>query len=98
MTTAKSTPKFVICIQSDDPDMLTPRMVYEVLPDEDAEKSNYMRIVDNEGEDYLYPTSYFVPISFPAGVQKTLKALPLFNTAPKTKYATRTRTHRIAEE
>jgi len=53
-------PQFAVCIHTDDPDMLTPRMVYQVLPDESAAKSNYIRVVDNEGEDYLYPASYFV--------------------------------------
>lgn len=98
MTISKSNPKFAICIQTDDPDILTPRMVYEVLPDEAAEKSSYMRVVDNEGEDYLYPASYFVLVSFPAGVQKTLKASSLFGASQKAKYTVRQRTHRIAEE
>ena len=55
----KSKPQFAICINTDDPDLLTPRMIYEVLPDERAAKSNYIRVIDNEGEDYLYPVDYF---------------------------------------
>ena len=55
----KSKPQFAICINTDDPDLLTPRMIYEVLPDESAAKSNYIRVIDNEGEDYLYPVDYF---------------------------------------
>jgi hypothetical protein len=98
MTTQKNTSKFVICIQTDDPDVLTPRMVYEVLPDVDAEKSDYLRVVDNEGEDYLYPASYFVPVSFPAGVQKTLSTLSLFNPKQQTKYPIRAKSHRVAED
>lgn len=47
----KSLTQFAICIQSDDPDLLTPRMIYEVMPDENAAKSKYIRVVDNEGED-----------------------------------------------
>jgi hypothetical protein len=50
---------FAICINTDDPDLLTPRMVYEVLPDESAAKSNYTRVMDNEGEDYCYPAEFF---------------------------------------
>ena len=60
----ESTPQLAICIQSNDPDLLTPRKIYEVLPDESAAKSNYLRIVDNEGEDYLYPATNFVLVSF----------------------------------
>ena len=53
--------QFAICITTDDPDLLTPRMIYEVLPDESAAKSNYLRVIDNQGEDYLYPAIYFIP-------------------------------------
>ena len=48
----KSKPQFAICINTDDPDLLTPRMIYEILPDESAAKSNYIRVIDNEGEDW----------------------------------------------
>jgi hypothetical protein len=68
----ESAPKFAICIQSDDADMLTPRMIYQVLPDESAAKSNYVRVIDNEGEDYLYPAEYFIFIDFPREVERAL--------------------------
>ena len=54
-----STFKFAICVKSDDPDLLTPHIVYRILPDEKSEKSNYIRVIDNEGEDYLYPADWF---------------------------------------
>ena len=60
---SKNMPCFAICIDTDDPDLLTPRMVYQVLPDESAAKSDYLRVVDNEGEDYLYPSKYFISSS-----------------------------------
>ena len=66
------TPHFAICINTDDADLLTPRMIYEVLPDESGAKSKYLRVVDNEGEDYLYPASYFIPFDFPATVERAL--------------------------
>ena len=68
----KSNPQFAICINTDDPDLLTPRMIYEVLPDESAAKSNYIRVIDNEGEDYLYPADYFVFVNFPQTIEQTL--------------------------
>jgi hypothetical protein len=64
--------QFAICIRTDDPDLLTPRRIYEVLPDESAARSKYIRIIDNEGEDYLYPASYFVFAEFPPAVQQAL--------------------------
>lgn len=64
--------RFAVCIETDDPDLLTPRKIYRVLPDEDAKKSNYVRIIDNEGEDYLYPAGYFVFVEFPTKVEQAL--------------------------
>ena len=64
--------QFVICIKSDDPDVLTPRMLYQVLPDESAAISHYLRVIDNEGEDYLYPEDYFLRVNFPDDSEYTL--------------------------
>ncbi len=52
--------KFAICIFADKEMLLTPRRIYQVLPDEKAERSDHIRIVDDDGEDYLYPKKYFV--------------------------------------
>ena len=71
-TRAKTKPRFAICIRTDDPDLLTPRRIYEVVPDESAARSKYIRVIDNEGEDYLYPASYFVFAEFPPAVQQAL--------------------------
>ncbi len=65
--------RYAVCIKSDDSDLLTPRKIYEVLSDPSAEKSDFIRVVDDEGEDYLYPASYFVFVSFPAEVEKILQ-------------------------
>jgi hypothetical protein len=67
-----STPQFAICIHTDDADLLTPRMIYQILPDESAAKSNYVRVIDNEGEDYLYPADYFIFFEFPREVERAL--------------------------
>lgn len=71
-TRPKHRRQFAICIRSDDPDLLTPRRVYEVLPDESAAKSKYVRVMDNEGEDYLYPAAYFMLVDFPPAIQQAL--------------------------
>ena len=73
----KPKPQFAICINTDDPDLLTPRMIYEVLPDVSAAKSNYIRVIDNEGEDYLYPADYFVFANFPQTIEQTLLRISL---------------------
>ncbi|MFN0120898.1 MAG: hypothetical protein ACKV2V_10380 [Blastocatellia bacterium] len=68
----ESTPQFAICIESDDPDLLTPRRIYEIIPDESAARSDYVRVVDNEGEDYLYPASCFVFVSFAPEIEQAI--------------------------
>jgi hypothetical protein len=47
-------------------------MIYQVLPDESAAKSNYLRVVDNEGEDYLYPAKYFIFLILPDEIRRVL--------------------------
>jgi hypothetical protein len=64
--------KFAVCIRSDDADLLTPRMIYQVLPDESAAKSKYVRVIDNEGEDYLYPAEYFMFLDLPQEIERAL--------------------------
>ena len=65
---AKKTPKlqYLLCIQNDAyPASLEVRKVYRVLPDNSASAVSMVRIVDESGEDYLYPEDYFVPIEVP---------------------------------
>ena len=53
--------KFVICIDNSDyPASLEKRKIYEVLPDKDAKKIKHIRVIDESGEDYLYPASGFI--------------------------------------
>jgi hypothetical protein len=73
MTEPQSSPlQFAICIKTDDVDLLTPRRIYQVLPDESAARSQYVRVIDNEGEDYLYPADYFIFVAFPQEVERAL--------------------------
>lgn len=48
--------------------------VYRILPDKLAEQTAMIRIIDNENEDYLYPTAWFVPIDVPLVVERKIKA------------------------
>jgi len=64
--------RFVLCIRNDECEDLELRKVYQVLPDRKASKEGYLRIVDESGEDYLYPESYFVRVSMSAKVQDAL--------------------------
>lgn len=64
--------KFAICIFADDDSLLTPRRIYQILPDESADGSDYIRVIDDEGEDYLYPKKFFVFSPFSVDVEKAL--------------------------
>ena len=66
-------PRFAICIDNREyPASLELHKVYRVLPDQDAEQDGDMRIVDESGEDYLYPVSYFVLLELPHSTIMTL--------------------------
>jgi hypothetical protein len=69
---ALSQGRFVLCVSNNDyPASLELRKVYRVLPDRFAAKEKMLRIIDESGEDYLYPADNFVPISVPKKVQST---------------------------
>jgi hypothetical protein len=53
--------RFVICIQNEGSEDLQPRKLYQVLPDETAAAEGYIRVIDDSGEDYLYPANFFIP-------------------------------------
>jgi len=73
MKTENSNPRFAICINNSDYlDDLKVRTVYQVLPDESAARSDYIRVIDETGEDYLYPAAYFVFVEIPSDAAKTL--------------------------
>jgi hypothetical protein len=72
------TTHFAICIHNGEyAGTLELRKVYEVLQDPAAANRNYVRVIDESGEDYLYPRSWFVPVSVPASVEQLLHELAL---------------------
>jgi hypothetical protein len=65
--------QFVLCIDNTDYEAsLITRKIYEVIPDPQAEKDDFIRVIDESGEDYLYHISHFVFIHLPADVEKAL--------------------------
>jgi len=65
--------RFALCIENRDSEDLEKRKIYQVLPDQNAEKEGYLRVIDESGEDYLYPQSYFVLIQLPREAQEALR-------------------------
>ncbi|MGE4095901.1 MAG: hypothetical protein AB7G75_34240 [Candidatus Binatia bacterium] len=72
MKRKKPQPEFVLCVRNDGCDDLETRKVYQVLPDQAAAQDGYLRVIDESGEDYLYPADYFVAVELPDAVAKTL--------------------------
>ena len=59
-------PQFAICVENSEyPASLELHKLYRVVPDEDAGRDGDIRIIDESGEDYLYPAEYFVLIEVP---------------------------------
>jgi hypothetical protein len=65
--------RFAVCIRNDDhPASLEVRKLYPVLPDADAAEHGMMRIVDESGEDYLYPADDFFVVTLRHDVEQAL--------------------------
>jgi len=68
-----STLLFAVCIKNSEyPASLELHKIYRVLPDEDAERDGDLRVIDESGEDYLYPADYFMMLELPREVQRAL--------------------------
>jgi hypothetical protein len=67
--------QLVVCIDNDGyPASLEKRKIYVVLRDAVAEKHGLLRIVDESGEDYLYPRAFFRSIALPQAVRRAVLA------------------------
>lgn len=64
--------KIALCIDDADCDDLEKRKLYQILPDEEATQEGYLRVVDESGEGYLYPESYFILVELPSRAQEVL--------------------------
>jgi hypothetical protein len=59
----KASPHFAICVDNSEyPASLELHKLYRVLPDQDAQADGDLRIIDESGEDYLFPAVYFVEL------------------------------------
>ena len=66
--------QYVVCVKNDDyAASLELRKLYPVLQDATAAKRGLRRIIDESGEDYLYPRDYFVDIKLPASVERVVR-------------------------
>ena len=65
--------RFAICVDNSEYSAsLELHKLYRVIPDDDAKKDGDLRIIDESGEDYLYPADYFLLIDIPRGTAQSL--------------------------
>ena len=63
--------QFQMCVDNEGyPVSLEPRKVYVSLPDPAAAQRGYVRVIDESGEDYLYPSEWFVPVDLPPEAER----------------------------
>jgi hypothetical protein len=66
-------PQFVVCVKNTRYGAsLELRKLYQVVPDDGAATHHQLRIIDESGEDYLYPADYFVAVDLPSAAEKAV--------------------------
>jgi hypothetical protein len=69
--------KFAVCLDNSEyPASLELHKIYRVLPDPDAARDGDLRIVDESGDDYLYPAAWFASVELPDRVAKSVIRRP----------------------
>ena len=65
--------RFVVCVKNKNfPASLEVRKIYRSIPDPSAAAHHLVRVIDESGEDYLYPEDYFVSLELPSAVKRVL--------------------------
>jgi hypothetical protein len=82
MRVQQSTGSFALCMEDGGMEDLEARKVYQTLPDREAKREGYVRIIDESGEDYIYPADLFVPVKLPAAVARRLRNRAAVSTRP----------------
>ncbi len=67
--------EFMLCLENKDCEDLVRRKIYQVLPDDEALEEGFVRVIDESGEDYLYPKSFFISIQLPIEAQEVFQAV-----------------------
>ncbi len=65
--------RFAVCTRNEGCDDLDRRKIYQVLQDDSAAKEGFLRVIDESGEDYVYPAEYFIEIQLPHEVEEALR-------------------------
>jgi hypothetical protein len=75
MATRSTRKQFVVCLKNKGYEVsLERRKIYQVLPDPEAAKHKQIRVIDESGEDYLYPQNFFARIELPQPLRRAVQA------------------------
>ena len=77
----QSSGSFALCVEDGGMEDLEARKLYQVLPDQEAAREGYIRVVDESCEDYIYASDLFVPVRLSAAVMRRLTG----GTRPRTR-------------
>jgi len=72
MAMARRKKRFLLCVRNKGCDDLELRKLYEQLPDAQGAAEGLVRVVDESGEDYLYPIGHFVAVELPKKAERAL--------------------------
>jgi hypothetical protein len=68
--------RFAVCVRNDDyPASLELRKLYPIVEDDFAEQHDLLRVIDESGDDYLYPNTYFVRLELPKPIERILQRI-----------------------
>ena len=67
-------PQYAVCVRNEECEDLEIRKIYQILPDKRGARDGYVRVIDESGEDYLYPETYFVPVKLPQKAKRAVAA------------------------
>ncbi len=65
-------PRFALCIRNSGAEDIELRKAYQLLPTSSPQEDGFLRVIDESGEDYLYPTDYFIMLDLPHEVEQVL--------------------------
>ena len=72
---ATRSPQLALCLRNKGYEVsLERRKIYQVIPDRDATKHGQLRVIDESGEDYLYPATFFALINLPRTLRRRVLA------------------------
>lgn len=70
----RTEPQFVVCIRNRQyPASLELRKLYQVVADQGAAEHGQIRVIDESGEDYLYPEGYFIAVELPQSAERAVR-------------------------